>query len=68
LAGVEPYVPEILGDGVPLLTAEKEQIGNKRVYIRKDLELVLQIKKLLYEDRFYHRRGEKKKFGEIEPP
>ena len=41
----------VLGDGVP--DAEAEEIGtNQRLYRRKDVEMVLEIKRLLYEQRF----------------
>jgi len=66
IAGVEPYVLRYWETEFPFLRPRKNKSG-QRVYIRKDLELVLQIKKLLYEDRFTI-EGVRKKFGEIEPP
>ena len=66
IAGVEPYVLRYWETEFPFLRPRKNKSG-QRVYIRKDLELVLQIKKLLYEDRFTI-EGVRKKFGEPEPP
>jgi len=66
IAGVEPYVLRYWETEFPFLRPRKNKSG-QRVYIRKDLELVLQIKKLLYEDRFTI-EGVRKKFGEVEPP
>lgn len=66
IAGVEPYVLRYWETEFPFLSPRKNKSG-QRVYIRKDLELVLQIKKLLYEDRFTI-EGVRKKFGEVEPP
>ena len=68
IAGVEPYVLRYWETEFPFLRPRKNKSG-QRVYVRKDLELVLQIKKLLYEDRFTI-EGVRKKFGEVEvePP
>jgi len=65
IAGVEPYVLRYWETEFSFLRPRKNKSG-QRVYIRKDLELVLQIKKLLYEDRFTI-EGVRKKFGEVEP-
>jgi DNA-binding transcriptional MerR regulator len=66
IAGVEPYVLRYWETEFAFLKPRKNKSG-QRVYIRKDLELVLQIKRLLYEDRFTI-EGVRKKFGESEPP
>lgn len=66
IADVEPYVLRYWETEFSFLRPRKNKSG-QRVYIRKDLELVLQIKKLLYEDR-YTIEGVRKKFGETEPP
>lgn len=66
IADVEPYVLRYWETEFPFLRPRKNKSG-QRVYIRKDLDLVLQIKKLLYEDRFTI-EGVRKKFGESEPP
>lgn len=66
IAGVEPYVLRYWETEFSFLKPRKNKSG-QRVYVRKDLELVLQIKKLLYEDRFTI-EGVRKKFGESEPP
>ncbi len=66
IAEVEPYVLRYWETEFPFLKPRKNRSG-QRVYIRKDLELVLEIKKLLYEDRFTI-EGVRKKFGGVEPP
>lgn len=65
VAGVEPYVLRYWETEFPFLRPRKNRSG-QRVYVRKDLELVLQIKELLYEERFTI-EGVRKKFGESEP-
>ncbi len=65
IAEVEPYVLRYWETEFPFLKPRKNRSG-QRVYIRKDLELVLEIKKLLYEDRFTI-EGVRKKFGGSEP-
>lgn len=66
IAGVEPYVLRYWETEFSFLNPRKNKSG-QRVYVRKDLDLVLQIKKLLYEDRFTI-EGVRKRFGDIEPP
>ncbi len=66
IAEVEPYVLRYWETEFPFLKPRKNRSG-QRVYIRKDLEMVLEIKKLLYEDRFTI-EGVRKKFGGSEPP
>jgi DNA-binding transcriptional MerR regulator len=66
IAGVEPYVLRYWESEFSFLRPRKNKSG-QRVYTRKDLDLVLRIKKLLYEDR-YTIEGVRKKFGENEPP
>jgi|SRR6266498_3021752 len=66
IAGVEPYVLRYWETEFSFLKPRKNKSG-QRVYVKKDLELVLQIKKLLYEDRFTI-EGVRKKFGDNEPP
>ncbi len=61
IAGVEPYVLRYWETEFPFLRPRKTSSG-QRVYSRKDLEMVLQIKKLLYEER-YTIEGVRKKFG-----
>ena len=48
----------------PFLKPRKNKSG-QRVYVKKDLDLVLQIKRLLYEER-YTIEGVRKRFGEPE--
>ncbi len=61
IADVEPYVLRYWETEFPFLKPRKNKSG-QRVYIKKDLELVLQIKKLLYEER-YTIEGVRKRFG-----
>lgn len=51
LAGVEPYVLRFWESEFPNLAPEKSRSGH-RVYKRRDVEVVLQIKELLYERGF----------------
>lgn len=62
IAGVEPYVLRYWETEFSFLKPRKTASG-QRIYSRKDLDMVLQIKKLLYEDR-YTIEGVKKKFGQ----
>jgi DNA-binding transcriptional MerR regulator len=51
LLGVEPYVLRFWETEFPHLTPKKSGTGH-RLYRRKDVELLLRIKHLLYEKRF----------------
>src|ERR1700687_4737233 len=51
LLGVEPYVLRYWETEFPLLSPKKSGTGH-RLYRRKDVELLLRIKQLLYEKRF----------------
>lgn len=62
IAGVEPYVLRYWETELSSLRPRKNKSG-QRVYIKKDLELVLHIKKLLYEER-YTIEGVRIKFGD----
>ncbi len=64
IAEVEPYVLRYWETEFSFLKPRKNKSG-QRVYVKKDLELVLQIKRLLYEER-YTIEGVRKKFGEPE--
>ncbi len=68
IAEVEPYVLRYWETEFSFLKPRKNKSG-QRVYVRKDLELVLQIRRLLYEER-YTIEGVRKKFGgpEAAPP
>lgn len=65
IAGVEPYVLRYWETEFSFLKPRKTASG-QRVYSRKDLEMVLQIKRLLYEER-YTIEGVRKKLGEATP-
>jgi len=60
IADLEPHVLRYWESEFPFLKPRKNKTG-QRVYSRKDLELVLQIKDLLYKER-YTIAGVKKKF------
>jgi DNA-binding transcriptional MerR regulator len=62
IADVEPYVLRYWESEFPFLSPRKNKSG-QRVYTRKNLELVLQIKKLLYQEK-YTIAGVKRKFNE----
>jgi DNA-binding transcriptional MerR regulator len=47
IAGIEPYVLRFWETEFPILVPEKSKAGH-RVYKRKDIEMVLRIKELLY--------------------
>lgn len=51
LLGVEPYVLRYWETEFPILSPKKSGTGH-RLYRRKDVELLLRIKNLLYERRF----------------
>ncbi len=48
IVGVEPYVLRFWETEFPILTPQKSKSGH-RVYRKKDVEMVLKIKELLYE-------------------
>jgi len=62
IADIEPYVLRYWETEFPFLKPRKNKSG-QRVYIKKDLELILEIKKLLYQER-YTIEGVRKRFGE----
>ena len=51
IAGVKPYVLRYWESEFKLVSPGKSK-SNQRLYRRKDVESILRIKKLLYEDRF----------------
>src|SRR5712691_7672870 len=51
LAGIKPYVLRFWESEFPALGPKKSGTGH-RLYRRKDVELVLEIKRLLYEKRY----------------
>jgi len=61
LAEIEPHVLRYWESEFPFLKPRKNKTG-QRVYTRKDLELVLKIKNLLYKEK-YTIAGVRKKFG-----
>ncbi|MHB8880026.1 MAG: MerR family transcriptional regulator [Thermodesulfovibrionales bacterium] len=62
LTGIEAYVLRYWETEFPFLKPRKNKSG-QRVYTRKELELVLQVKKMLYQER-YTIEGVRKRFGE----
>ena len=65
LLDIESYVLRYWETEFPFLKPRKSSSG-QRVYTRKDLDVILQLKQLLYEER-YTIEGVRKKFGEAEP-
>lgn len=62
IAGVEPYVLRYWESEFQFLKPRKSKSG-QRIYIKKDLELILRIKDMLYQER-YTIEGVRKKFLE----
>jgi DNA-binding transcriptional MerR regulator len=62
IVGVEPYILRYWESEFNFLKPRKNKSG-QRVYVRGDLDLILQIKRMLYEER-YTISGVKKKFLE----
>ncbi len=62
IAKVEPYVLRYWESEFSFLTPRKNKAG-QRIYTRKNVELILQIKQLLYQDK-YTIAGVKKKYNE----
>lgn len=63
ITGVEPYVLRYWETEFPFLRPRKSNSGH-RIYTKRDIELVLEIKRLLYEEK-YTIEGVRKKFGVI---
>jgi len=59
---IESYVLRYWETEFPFLRPRKNKSG-QRVYTRKELELILQVKKMLYQER-YTIEGVRKRFGE----
>ena len=62
IAEVEPYVLRYWETEFPFLKPRKSKSG-QRIYVKKDLDLIFQIKEMLYKDRFTI-EGVRKKFSE----
>lgn len=62
ITGVESYVLRYWETEFPFLKPRKNKSG-QRVYVKKDLEMIFQLKKMLYQER-YTIEGVRKKFGE----
>lgn len=63
IVGVKPYVLRYWESEFPMISPEKSA-SNQRVYRRVDVETVILIKKLLYEER-YSIEGARKKIREL---
>jgi len=61
IVGVEPYVLRYWETEFSFLKARKSKSG-QRVYVKKDVELLLNIKRLLYQER-YTIEGVRKRLG-----
>jgi len=62
IAGVEPYVLRYWETEFNFLKPRKSKSG-QRIYVKKDLEMIFQIKDMLYKDRFTI-EGVRKKLAE----
>jgi len=62
IAEIEPHVLRYWESEFPFLRPRKNKTG-QRIYTRKDVELVLQIRDLLYKEK-YTIAGVRKKFGD----
>lgn len=62
ITGVETYVLRYWETEFSFLRPRKNKSG-QRVYIKKDVELIIQIKRMLYQER-YTIEGVRKRFGE----
>ena len=62
ITGIESYVLRYWETEFPFLRPRKNKSG-QRVYTKKELELILQVKKMLYQER-YTIEGVRKRFGE----
>lgn len=63
IVGVEPYVLRYWETEFPFLTPKKTKTG-QRLYTKKDIEIILLIKKMLYEEK-YTIEGVRKKLDKI---
>ncbi len=63
ITGLEPYVLRYWETEFPFLRPRKSSSGH-RVYTKREIELIVNIKKLLYEEK-YTIEGVRKKFGII---
>jgi DNA-binding transcriptional MerR regulator len=66
LAGVKPYVLRYWETEFPVISPKKSGTGH-RLYRRKDVELVLEIKRLLYDKRFTIEGARKALEGRAKP-
>jgi len=64
ITGVEPYVLRYWETEFPVLSPRKNR-GGQRIYQQKDIELILQIKRMLYEEGFTISGARKKLQEEI---
>ena len=62
ITGVESYVLRYWETEFPFLKPRKNKSG-QRVYVKKDLEMILMVKKMLYQER-YTIEGVRKRFEE----
>jgi len=62
ITGLEPYVLRFWETEFPTLHPQKNR-GNQRIYTRAEIDAILQIKQLLYEDRLTI-AGARKRLGE----
>jgi len=66
LAAVKPYVLRYWETEFPVISPKKSGTGH-RLYRRKDVELILEIKRLLYDKRFTIEGARKALDGRVKP-
>jgi DNA-binding transcriptional MerR regulator len=67
IVGVESYVLRYWETEFPFLSPRKSKSG-QRVYTKKDVDLILQVKKLLYEEKYTIDGVRRKLGGSIQSP
>ena len=67
LTGLEPYVLRYWETEFPMLQPQKNRAG-QRTYRRRDVEMALRIKELLYDEQYTIAGAKKKLAGELRGP
>jgi DNA-binding transcriptional MerR regulator len=67
IAGVEPYVLRYWESEFRIVSPERSR-SKQRLYTRKDLDLILEIKRLLYEERYTIEGAKRRLMGRDKGP
>lgn len=62
LTGIQPYVLRYWESEFPIISPSRSR-SSQRLYTKKDVELILEIKRLLYEERYTIEGAKKKLLG-----